>query len=190
MSEILTENKKDNAAAPAADDVKNGEPILSVQNLEFEFTLRGQTLHALRGISLDVYKGESLAIVGESGSGKSVFVSTLMGLNAQNGRITGGKILYHGKDITKYKTNEEWKTIRGAKIAMVMQDPMTSLNPLKTIGFQIQEAVELHQHLHGEAACGRELSSQLPSPAVLKSSSATSRPLRSMSRSRHRSLAF
>ncbi len=152
MSEILTENKKDNAAAPAADDVKNGEPILSVQNLEFEFTLRGQTLHALRGISLDVYKGESLAIVGESGSGKSVFVSTLMGLNAQNGRITGGKILYHGKDITKYKTNEEWKTIRGAKIAMVMQDPMTSLNPLKTIGFQIQEAVELHQHLHGEAA--------------------------------------
>ena len=88
MSEILTENKKYNAAAPAADDVKNGEPILSVQNLEFEFTLRGQTLHALRGISLDVYKGESLAIVGESGSGKSVFLSTLMGINVQNGRIT------------------------------------------------------------------------------------------------------
>ena len=70
----------------------NREVLLSVKNLDFKFTLRGQVLHALRGISLDVYKGESLAIVGESGSGKSVFVSTLMGLNAANGRITGGSM--------------------------------------------------------------------------------------------------
>ncbi len=128
------------------------EPLLSVRNLQFEFTLRGQVLHALRGISLSVRKGESLAIVGESGSGKSVFVNTLMGLNAPNGHITGGSILYHGQDLTKLKSNEDWLQIRGGKIAMVMQDPMTSLNPLKTIGYQIQEAVELHQGVHGEEA--------------------------------------
>lgn len=126
--------------------------LLSVQNLTFDFTLRGQVLHALRGVSLDVDKGESLAIVGESGSGKSVFVNTLMGLNAQNGHITGGHIYYDGKDLAALHTEADWKPIRGTKIAMVMQDPMTSLNPLKTIGFQIQEAVELHQGLHGEAA--------------------------------------
>ncbi len=128
------------------------EVLLSVKDLDFQFTLRGQVLHALRGISLDVYKGESLAIVGESGSGKSVFVSTLMGLNASNGRITGGSISYDGKDLTTLHTNEEWLQIRGKRIAMVMQDPMTSLNPLKTIGYQIQEAVELHQNLRGEEA--------------------------------------
>lgn len=130
----------------------NREVLLSVKNLDFKFTLRGQVLHALRGISLDVYKGESLAIVGESGSGKSVFVSTLMGLNAANGRITGGSISYDGWELTRLHTNEDWRQIRGRKIAMVMQDPMTSLNPLKTIGYQIQEAVELHQNLHGEEA--------------------------------------
>lgn len=136
----------------ADEEVKSREPLLTVNNLQFEFTLRGQVLHALRGISLTVYKGESIAIVGESGSGKSVFVSTLMGLNAPNGHITGGSIMYHGQDLTKLKTNEEWLKIRGGKIAMVMQDPMTSLNPLKTIGYQIQEAVELHQNLHGDEA--------------------------------------
>lgn len=139
-------------AAFAGSNVKAGEVLLSVKDLHFEFTLRGQTLHALRGIDLDVYKGESLAIVGESGSGKSVFVSTLMGLNAANGRIAKGSILYDGMDLATLHTNEEWRQIRGRKIAMVMQDPMTSLNPLKTIGYQIQEAVELHQNLHGDEA--------------------------------------
>ena len=147
--------------AGAADGVASGalsqEPaerdvILSVRHLQFEFTLRGQVLHALRDISLDVYRGESLAIVGESGSGKSVFVSTLMGLNAANGYIKSGSILYGGEDLAQYQTNEDWKKIRGRRIAMVMQDPMTSLNPLKTIGWQIQEAVTLHQGLHGAEA--------------------------------------
>ena len=69
-----------------------------------------------------------------------------------NGSITGGSIMYEGVDISKYKTEKEWLTIRGKKIAMVMQDPMTSLNPLKKIGKQIQESIELHQGLKGEAA--------------------------------------
>ena len=126
--------------------------LLSVQDLRFEFTLRGQVLHALRGISLDVYRGESLAIVGESGSGKSVFVKCLMGLNDGNGYVAGGKILYHDQDLTTLHTADDWRAIRGHKIAMVLQDPMTSLNPLKTIGWQIQEALDLHQNLHGDAA--------------------------------------
>ena len=126
--------------------------LLSVQDLNFKFTLRGQVLHALRGISLDVYKGESLAIVGESGSGKSVFVKCLMGLNDANGCVESGKILYDGKDLAQFKSDAEWRALRGHRIAMVLQDPMTSLNPLKTIGWQIREAVELYQNLHGDAA--------------------------------------
>ncbi len=126
--------------------------ILSVQDLKVEFTLRGQVLHAIRGVSLDVHQGESLAIVGESGSGKSVFVKCTMGLLDANGAITGGSILYGGEDLTKKTTDKDWSNIRGREIAMVFQDPMTSLNPLKTIGKQIQEAVELHQGLKGPAA--------------------------------------
>lgn len=126
--------------------------ILSVQDLDVKFTLRSQVLHAIRGVSLDVYQGESLAIVGESGSGKSVFVKCMMGLLDANGYIDGGRILYNGQDLTKFKTDKDWLKIRGREIAMVFQDPMTSLNPLKTIGKQLQEAVELHQNLHGSAA--------------------------------------
>ena len=126
--------------------------ILSVRDLDVKFSLRGHTLRAIRGISLDVYKGESLAIVGESGSGKSVFTKTFMGLLDQNGSVTGGSILYDGKDLAQFRTKEDWRSIRGHEIAMVMQDPMTSLNPLKTIGSQVEEAVVLHQGLKGAAA--------------------------------------
>ena len=126
--------------------------ILSVKDLNVKFSLRGRILHAIRGVSLDVFKGESLAIVGESGSGKSVFTKTFMGLTDQNGFIESGEICYGDKDLAQFKTEKEWLTIRGREIAMVLQDPMTSLNPLKTIGKQIQESVERHQNLKGEAA--------------------------------------
>ena len=128
------------------------ESILSVRDLNIKFNLRGRTLHAIRGVSLDLYKGESLAIVGESGSGKSVFVKTFMGLLDANGWVDSGSIYYNGDDLVKYKTEKQWLRVRGKEIAMVLQDPMTSLNPLKTIGAQIMEAIELHQNLHGEAA--------------------------------------
>ena len=128
------------------------EVILSVRNLNVQFDLRGRVLKAIRGVSLDLYKSESLAIVGESGSGKSVFVKTFMGLLDANGSITDGEILYDGQDLAKFKTEKEWLTVRGKKIAMVLQDPMTSLNPLKTIGFQVCEAIELHQVLNGAEA--------------------------------------
>lgn len=81
--------------------------ILSVQDLDVKFTLRGQVLHAIRGVSLDVYQGESLAIVGESGSGKSVFVKSFMGLLDGNGFIDGGAILYNGQDLTGFRTDRD-----------------------------------------------------------------------------------
>ncbi|MDO4325250.1 MAG: ABC transporter ATP-binding protein [bacterium] len=128
------------------------EPILSAKDVQIQFSLRGKKLMAIRKCSLDLYEGETLAIVGESGSGKSVFTKSFVGMLDANGSIVGGSIMYEGKDIAKYKTEKEWMTIRGRKIAMVMQDPMTSLNPLKKVGKQIQESIELHQGLKGEAA--------------------------------------
>ncbi len=128
------------------------KPILSAKDVEIQFSLRGNKLNAIRKCSLDLYDGETLAIVGESGSGKSVFTKTFVGMLDSNGTITGGSILYDGKDLAKFKKEKEWMTIRGKKIAMVMQDPMTSLNPLKKVGKQIQECIELHQGLKGAVA--------------------------------------
>lgn len=132
--------------------MKNENVILSIKDLVIKFTLRGDVLTAIRGASLDLYEGESLAIVGESGSGKSVFTKSFMGLLDGNGWIDSGSIIYEGNDIAKYKTEKDWLKIRGKKIAMVFQDPMTSLNPLKTVGKQVQEAVLLHQGLKKDEA--------------------------------------
>ena len=134
-----------------ARQVLSEKPLLSAKELEVTFSLRGQMLTAIRRASLDLYEGETLAIVGESGSGKSVFTKCFVGMLDKNGSITHGSIEYEGKDLTKL-TEKEWLKIRGKKIAMVTQDPMTSLNPLKTVGYQIQESVELHQGLRGRAA--------------------------------------
>ena len=128
------------------------KPILSAKDVEITFSLRGNKLNAIRKCCLDLYDGETLAIVGESGSGKSVFTKTFVGMLDGNGSITGGSIMYDGKDLAKFKKEKEWMTIRGKKIAMVMQDPMTSLNPLKKVGKQIQECIELHQGLKGAVA--------------------------------------
>ena len=128
------------------------KPILSAKDVEITFSLRGNKLNAIRKCSLDLYDGETLSIVGESGSGKSVFTKTFVGMLDGNGSITGGSIMYDGKDLAKFKKEKEWMTIRGKKIAMVMQDPMTSLNPLKKVGKQIQECIELHQGLKGAVA--------------------------------------
>ena len=128
------------------------EPILKVRDLNIKFSLRGRVLHAIRGVTLDVYRGESLAIVGESGSGKSVLTKAFMGLLDQNGWVDSGNIIFEEKDLAKFTAEKQWLAIRGRRIAMVLQDPMTSLNPLKNIGKQIGEALALHQNLHGEAA--------------------------------------
>lgn len=128
------------------------EPILSARDVEINFSLRGKTLKAIRRCSLDLYEGESLAVVGESGSGKSVFTKSFLGMLDANGSIVGGQIMFEGNDLAKYTTEKEWMSIRGKKISMVMQDPMTSLNPLKKIGKQIEESIILNQGIKGEEA--------------------------------------
>ena len=128
------------------------EKILTVKELEVQFNLRGQVLTAIRGISLDIYKGESLAIVGESGSGKSVFTKTFMGMLDKNGKVTKGEILYKGMDLAKFSSEKDWLKIRGKEVAMVFQDPMTTLNPTIPIGKQITEAVLKHRKMSREDA--------------------------------------
>lgn len=127
-------------------------PVLTVEDLVVKFNLRGKSLTAIREASLTLYQGESLAIVGESGSGKSVFTKSFMGLLDSNGWIDSGSIKYKDYDLAKFKSEKDWLNIRGKEIAMVFQDPMTSLNPLKTIGNQVKEAVVKHQGLKGDEA--------------------------------------
>ena len=127
-------------------------PILQAKDVEIKFDLRGKTLTAVRGASIDLFAGETLAIVGESGSGKSVFTKSLIGMLDKNGRVTGGQVQFHGENLFGYTTEAEWLRVRGKKIAMVFQDPMTSLNPVRTIGEQIAEVITWHfKTPHNEA---------------------------------------
>ena len=131
--------------------MEKNQLILSVKDLNIKFNLRGKVLHAIRGIDLDIYHGEVLAIVGESGSGKSVFTKSFMGLLDANGSITSGTIDYYGADdgkpirLSDLKKEKDWLKVRGHEIAMIMQDPMTSLNPVFRIGAQIDEVIALHE---------------------------------------------
>ena len=125
--------------------MEHNQLILSAKDVNIQFNLRGKVLHAIRGIDLDLYQGEVLAIVGESGSGKSVFTKSF---TIDYYGMADGKPLR----LSDLRTEKDWLRVRGREIAMVMQDPMTSLNPLKTIGAQIMEAVALHQGLKGAAA--------------------------------------
>jgi oligopeptide transport system ATP-binding protein len=119
------------------------ETILKVENLHVNFHTYAGTVQAIRDVSFDLKKGETLAIVGESGSGKSVTTKTLMGLNAKNAHIPQGKLLYKDKDLLTL-SEEEWQKIRGNDIAMIFQDPMTSLDPTMKIGMQIAEPILKH----------------------------------------------
>ena len=141
---------------------KSGK-LLEVQDLRVSFFTPAGEVKAVGGISYDLNYDEVMGIVGESGSGKSVFTKSFMGLLDTNGSITGGTIDYcptPGAEpvrLSGLKTGKDWLRIRGREIAMIMQDPMTSLNPLKTIGDQILEAVTLHQGLKGTEARAKTL---------------------------------
>ena len=117
--------------------MKGRDTILSIRDLEVTFKVRDRQLKAIRRISFDLYRGETLAIVGESGSGKSVLMKSLTGMLESNGTVSGGSIRFFGEELAQKKKPREWESIRGAKIATVFQDPMTSLNPVRTIGSQI-----------------------------------------------------
>ena len=132
------------------------EPILTVRDLSVHFNAYAGVVQAVRDVNLELYKGETLAIVGESGSGKSVTTKAMLGILPKNGRIASGEILYDGKDLTKL-TEKEFYDIRGKKISLVFQDPLSALNPIMKIGKQITEVLILHDKMPKDAAKKRAI---------------------------------
>ncbi|MBQ6427023.1 MAG: ABC transporter ATP-binding protein [Clostridia bacterium] len=141
------------------------EKTLTIRNLSVSFSTSNGTVRAVRNVDLDLYKGETLAIVGESGSGKSVTVKAVMGITSNNQTIESGSILYRyeqnenwtERELLKLTHNEMRQQINGTHIAMVFQDPMTSLDPTMTIGMQLMEGMMHHLHLSKQAARKRAL---------------------------------
>ena len=132
------------------------EKLLEVKNLCVNFGTYGGEVKAVRGVTFDLHKGETLAIVGESGSGKSVACKTIMRILSSNGYIKDGQILFDGKDLTKI-SEKDMEKVRGKDISMIFQDPMTSLNPTMTIGKQIMEPIIKHQGFSKEDARKRAI---------------------------------
>ncbi|TIS88131.1 ABC transporter ATP-binding protein [Mesorhizobium sp.] len=142
-------------------DAIASDVILSVRDLRTWFETRRLAAKAVDGVTFDLKRGKTLAVVGESGSGKSVTSLSIMGLVSRPGRIAGGKILFrdrqeHVHDLAGL-TQKEFRTIRGREIAMIFQEPMTSLNPLYTVGDQISEMIVLHEPVNREQARSRAL---------------------------------
>ena len=131
-------------------------PLLRIQELHTQFETKQGTVRAVDGLSLDLYEGEVLGLVGESGCGKTMTALSIMGLLPGNGRAVAGAINFEGKNLLQC-SGEEMKKIRGGKIAMVFQEPMTALTPTMTIGRQISEAMEIHLALSREEARERAL---------------------------------
>lgn len=131
--------------------------LLQVRNLRTQFFTQDGVVHAVNDVSFEVDEGETLGIVGESGCGKSVSMLSIMRLIPQPpGKIVGGEVLFHDKDLLKL-SEEEMRQVRGNRLAMIFQDPMTSLNPVLTIGQQINEAVTLHLGLNRQQARKRTI---------------------------------
>jgi oligopeptide/dipeptide ABC transporter ATP-binding protein len=132
----------------------SSEPLLSVEDLRVEFTTARGTVYAVNGVTFDIAPGQTLGLVGESGCGKSVTSLALLGILARNGRVSGGRALFEGRDLLGLK-DSELRGIRGREIAMIFQDPMTSLNPVLTIGRQIREVLQEHFDLGRDEAVRR-----------------------------------
>ncbi len=132
------------------------EHLLSVQDLHTSFFTDSGEVHAVNGVSFNLDPGEVLGIVGESGSGKSVTAYSIMQILADTGRITSGHILYKGQDLTTWN-EKQMSGFRGKCCSIVFQDPMTSLNPVFTIGNQLREAIELHTDRRGKASTARAI---------------------------------
>jgi peptide/nickel transport system ATP-binding protein len=131
--------------------------LLEIKNLNVEFHTESGVIHAVDGVSLSLRKGETLGIVGESGSGKSVTGLSIMRLIAKSvGRITGGEIYFHGHELLGL-SEEKMRTLRGNRISMIFQEPMTSLNPVFTVGEQIMEVFMIHQGLGRKEALERSI---------------------------------
>jgi oligopeptide/dipeptide ABC transporter ATP-binding protein len=145
------------------------QALLTVEDLRVQFWTQRGTIHAVNGISFDLAPGETLGIVGESGCGKSVTSLALLGILPRAGRVTSGTAMFGDRDLFKL-SDRELRRVRGRDIAMIFQDPMTSLNPVLTIGRQIREALETHFDMNKKQAMSRasELLDQvgIPSPEI------------------------
>lgn len=130
------------------------DKILEVKDLHVDFDTYNGVVHAIRGVSFHLNAGETLAIVGESGSGKSITVRSILQLLAKNGTISKGEVLYHGDDLLQ-KSDKEMDKLRGNKISMIFQDPMTSLDPTMTIGKQVAEPLLIHNNVSKKDALKR-----------------------------------
>jgi oligopeptide/dipeptide ABC transporter ATP-binding protein len=128
--------------------------LLSVNDLRVQFWTQRGTVHAVNGVSFDVAPGETLGIVGESGCGKSVTSLAILGILPRAGRVSSGQALFEGRDLIG-RSDAELRRIRGREIAMIFQDPMTSLNPVLTVGRQIREALETHMGMTRKEAQAR-----------------------------------
>lgn len=125
----------------------NNDVVLEVRNLEVEYHTDDAVIHAVNGINLKVRRGETIGLVGETGAGKTTIARSILRiLPTPPAKVVGGEILFEGEDIMK-KSESAMRKIRGNKISMIFQDPMTALNPIETVGFQITEAVSLHNKL-------------------------------------------
>ena len=153
---------------PAGSIEASVSELLAIRRLSVVFDAPAGPLPAVTDVSLEVSHGETLGLVGESGCGKSVTCLTALGLLPPNGRVTSGEVLFRGQDLLGFD-ERRMESVRGRDIAMVFQDPMTSLNPVQTIGRQIMESLQIHRGLGARAAEGRavELLRQvgLPEPA-------------------------
>lgn len=152
------------------------DTLLSVRNLSIDFHLRTHVLHAVRNVSFDLKRGQTMALVGESGSGKSVTARALMRIIDKPGRMIGGQILLDGPngpvDVARFKEgSREVLATRGGRIGLIFQEPMSSLSPVHTIGSQIVEAVRLHRRVSKSEARARcvELLRQveIPQPELM-----------------------
>src|SRR3984893_2301356 len=131
-------------------------PVLQVKDLKTQFFTDDGVVQAVDGVSFDLYPGETLGIVGESGCGKSVTALSILRLIQRPGRIVAGQILFKGSDIVTL-SEEEVREIRGKDIAMIFQDPLSSLNPVLKVGFQIEEAMQAHEKVSGKSALSRTI---------------------------------
>src|ERR671937_806227 len=134
--------------------IRTSDPLLTVEDLRVEFSTRRGTVHAVNGISFAIAPGETLGIVGESGCGKSVTALALLGILPRTARVPTGSARFGGRDLLQL-SQRELRRIRGREIAMIFQDPMTSLNPVLTVGRQIREALETHFGMGRDAADAR-----------------------------------
>ncbi|HSF01372.1 MAG TPA: ATP-binding cassette domain-containing protein, partial [Solirubrobacterales bacterium] len=155
---------------PERPDAAQGGAVLDVEDLSVAYAVRGGHVRAVRGVSLRIAPGESVALVGESGSGKSSLAFAVMGALEANGRVVGGAIRFQGRSLSAMPP-AELQRLRGARLAMVFQDPQTALNPSLTAGEQVAEVLRVHEGLGRQAARERALDLfaqvNLPDPAAV-----------------------